>query len=581
MNTEQNLPNYINQAKSLNPTKYENKIRIAVLSNFTLNGLSDIIQVKCSEINVGCFSYVSEYNQYNQNILDESSQLYTFSPNLTFMILDIRTILGDIFYYHNTLNLSQRNDLIIKITNDLKNLIQSFTSKTKSKLIISNFVIPTYSSYGILDSKMDNGLKNIVNEINNNIENFVKIQKSIYLFDLNGFITRYGENNVFDYHKYFFGDIRISFDYLPYLANDLMSYVKAFLGLSKKCIVLDLDNTLWGGVIGEDGYDGIQLGPTPPGNAFIEFQKRLLALHERGIILVINSKNNYDDAIQVIKNHPFMILREKHFASMRINWIDKVTNMKDIASELNIGLDSMVFFDDDPVNREFIQTHIPEILTANIDNDPAIYAQILMNMNDFELLQITEDDSKRGGMYLEEKNRKNLMDSTTLDDFLKQLEIKAEIKNVDQSSLSRISQLSLKTNQFNLTTKRYQEEDIQKFSQDKKMIVSGIRVKDKFGDNGITGVYIIKKNNNKEWFIDTFLLSCRVIGRGIEDVMMANILKQAKQEGVEKVKAQFIPTQKNNPSSNFLPSYGFTQDDNYWVFSLDNEIKNSEHVEVT
>ena len=361
----------------------------------------------------------------------------------------------------------------------------------------------------------------------------------------------------------------------------MLSYVKAFLGKSKKCIVLDLDNTLWGGVVGEDGLDGIKLGSTPPGNAFVEFQKRLLALHQRGIILAINSKNNFDDAMHVIKNHPSMILREDHFASIKINWIDKVSNLKEIATELNIGLDSMVFFDDDPINREFVKMNIPQVHTVDIDDDPAMYAQILMQLNEFDLLQITEDDSKRGSMYLEEKNRKNLMESTTLDDFLKQLEIKTKIKKVDQFSLPRISQLSLKTNQFNLTTKRYQEEDILKFSQDEKILVYGAEVKDKFGDNGITGVYIIKKHNNEEWFIDTFLLSCRVIGRRIEDALMANILKQAKQEGVKRVKAQFIPTQKNHPASNFLPSYGFTLEGDYWVFSLENEIKYPENMEVT
>ena len=581
VNSEQNLPNYINQARSLEPSKYGNKIRVAILGNFTLNGISEIIQVKCSKINVGCFSYVSDYNQYNQDILNDSSKLYAFLPDMAFLILDIRSILGDAFYFPYSIDSAQRNDLITKITNDLKNLIISFTNTTKSKLIISNFAIPTYSPYGILDYKMEHGLKNIVATINNNLENFIKTQQSVYLFDLNGFISKHGENNVFDYHKYFFGDIRISFDYLSYLANDLLSYIKAFLGLSKKCIVLDLDNTLWGGIVGEDGYDGINLGPTPPGNAFVEFQKRLLALHQRGIILAINSKNNFDDAIQVIKNHPYMILRENHFTSMRINWIDKVTNMNEIASELNIGLDSMVFFDDDPVNREFVHTNIPQILTVDIGNDPAKYAQILMNLNDFDLLQITEDDAKRGSMYLEEKNRKVLMESTNLDDFLKQLEIKVEIKKVDKFLLPRISQLSLKTNQFNLTTKRYQEEDIEKFSQDKTMEVCGAQVKDKFGDNGITGVYIIKKNNHEEWFIDTFLLSCRVIGRGIDDAMMANILKHAKQEGVKKVKAQFIPTQKNQPISDFLPSYGFKLEGDYWVFSLENEIKIPGHIEVT
>ena len=194
----------------------------------------------------------------------------------------------------------------------------------------------------------------MVFDLNYKLSNAWKNENSIHIYDLNGFVSRFGQNNVFDYRQYFFGDLKISLNYIPFLANDLLGFIKPILGLNKKCIVLDLDNTLWGGIVGEDGFNGIKLGQNDPiGKAFIEFQKYLLSLHERGIILAVNSKNNLEDAIQVIKDHPNMVLREKHFACLKINWNDKATNLQEIAQELNIGLDSILFMDDDNVNRDF------------------------------------------------------------------------------------------------------------------------------------------------------------------------------------------------------------------------------------
>jgi FkbH-like protein len=580
MNQENKLSHYINTAKSLDINKYEKKLRIAILGSFTLNGLAEVIQVKCSDIKVGCTVYVSNYNQYNQDILNDSSDLYKFSPNITFLILDTQSILGNLYYFPYSIDITQRKNYIEEKLNELKNLINIFVKRSNSKLIISNFVIPSYSPYGIYDSKMDYGIKEMITDLNSKLNDYIKNQNSVYCYDLNGFVTRYGQNNTFDYHKYFFGDIKIAFDYIPYLAHDLISYVKSITSINKKCIVLDLDHTLWGGIVGEDGFEGIKLGPTPPGNAYVEFQKRLLALHQRGIILAINSKNNEQDALDVIRKHPHMILKEEHFACMKINWNDKLTNMKEIVNELNIGLDSVMFIDDDPVNRELIHTTLPQILTIDMGTDPVNFAPILMEMNDFDSLQITDDDLRRGKMYLEDKNRKTLLGSVSnLDDFLKQLDIKIEIKNADEFSIPRISQLTLKTNQFNLTTKRYQEEEIRKFVNDKKMLVECAQVKDKFGDNGITGVSIVKKEDS-EWIIDTFLMSCRIMGRRIEDGILSSILQRAKEEGVKKIKALFIQTSKNQPIANFLPDYGFVKEGDYWVFSLENDIKTPKHLKI-
>ncbi|NDB92858.1 MAG: HAD-IIIC family phosphatase, partial [Nitrososphaeria archaeon] len=201
-----------------------------------------------------------------------------------------------------------RKKLVNEKTNEILSLANKFSQFTKSKLIIANFAIPTFSSYGIFENKTDFGFHRMLNEINNNLSDAVLNSNSMYVYDFAKFVTKFGENNVFDYKQFFFGDMKISLDYIPHLASDLMSYVIGYLGISKKCIVLDLDNTLWGGVVGEDGFNGIKLGPEPPGNAFLEFQKTLLSFHHRGIILAINSKNNFDDAIRVIREHPYMQL---------------------------------------------------------------------------------------------------------------------------------------------------------------------------------------------------------------------------------------------------------------------------------
>jgi len=578
---EHKLSYYINKANDLDIGKFGKKIRIAILSSFTLNGLAETLTVKCAEHKIGCTTYVSGYNQYNQEILNSKSKLHEFSPDIAFLILDSRSLLGDFFYFPYSISGSQRKEFIEKKIIEIHSLITAFKQQSKSKLIISNFNIPTYSSYGIFESKTDYGLHEMVIDLNSKLTELLKQDSSVYLYDLNGFTTRFGASNVFDYAKFFYGDVKITFDYLPHLANDLMGYVKPFLGLNRKCIVLDLDNTLWGGIVGEDGFEGIKIGPTAPGNAFVEFQRHLLSLQQRGIILAINSKNNPEDALQVLREHPYMILREEHFACLKINWDDKVVNMKEIAEEVNIGLDSMVFIDDDPVNREYVKVNLPEVLTIDLPNDSSQYARALMDLNDFNVLKITDEDIKRGKMYFQERQRTEFEKTApNIDDFLRQLNIKLKIKNADQFTIPRISQLTLKTNQFNLTTYRYQEEDIKKFSENKNMLVRCVQVEDKFGDNGITGVFIVRKDNKTEWTIDTFLLSCRIIGRGVEEGMLGHILHLAKNEGVTKIKGLYIPTNKNKPCENFLSNYGFKKENDYWIYTLDSIPSIPEHLSV-
>lgn len=569
MSGEKKLSYYLNKATEIDGQTFEKKIRIALLGSFTLNGLPETFRVKCTEKNIQCTIYVGGYNQYNQEILNSDSNLYKFSPDISFLLIDSRTISGDLFYYPYSVSKEERKKFVDKKIDEIQKLIKVFDKKTNSKLVIANFSIPTFSPYGIFETKTDYGQNQMIVDLNNRLANMFSNSNSIFIYDFNNFVSKHGEKNVFDDKQFLFGDMKISLDYIPYLTNDLLSYIIGYLGISKKCIVLDLDNTLWGGIVGEDGFNGIKLSPEPPGNAYMEFQKVLLSLYQRGIILAINSKNNYEDAIKVIKEHPYMILREDHFASVRINWNDKVSNMKEIANELNIGLDSIVFFDDDPVNRGYMKISFPQILTVDLPEDPSQYAETIKNMNEFSILNITHEDRQRGKMYTEQRKRSELEKSTPdLEIFLKQLDLKISIKSANEFTIPRISQLTLKTNQFNLTTKRYQEVDIKRFSQDQNYIIGCAQVEDKFGDNGITGVFIVHKKNPKEWFIDTFLLSCRVMGREVEKGILGYILNKAKENGVEKIKAQFIPTQKNKPIEDFLPSCGFQKKDNLWVYLI-------------
>jgi len=569
MNSEESLSKYILDSEKLEINNFKKKIKVAFLSSFTINGLSESLKVKCSKRQISCNQYVANYNQYNQEILDKKSGLYSFSPDITFLILDTRSIFGKLFHFPYSITKSDRENFVNEKITEIINLITKFNETSNSKLVITNLSLPHYSPHGIAETKTNYSFHDAIIDFNKKLKEKVLNINSVYVFDFFKFVIKYGENNVFNFQNYLFGDIKISLDYIPHLANEFLPYIISFLGLTKKCIVVDLDNTIWGGIIGEDGFDGIRLGPQPPGNAFVEFQKYLKALSQRGILLAINSKNNFDDAIKVIREHPFMILTESDFSCMKINWNNKASNMEEISKELNIGLDSFVFFDDDPINRELIRESMPEITTPELPHDPSLYSEVIQSLHDFSTFQITSEDTNRRQMYLEQKQRTESQNSISdISEFLKKLNLEIEIKKTNSFTIPRISQLTLKTNQFNLTTKRYHEDQIKKLSEDKNILIGCAQIRDKFGDNGITGVFIVEKTNYDEWFLDTFLLSCRVMGREAEKAILYFIINEAKNNNIKRLKAKFIPTEKNEPIKNFLSDCQFYKKDDIWVYDL-------------
>jgi len=325
--------------------------------------------------------------------------------------------------------------------------------------------------------------------------------------------------------------------------------------MKKKCIVLDLDNTLWGGVVGEEGTSGIALSLHAPGSYFIAFQQALLDLYHRGIILAINSTNNPADAFEVLQSHPNMILRMKHFAAMRINWEDKVDNMRSLARELNIGLDSMVFLDDNPTNRSAMREFLPEVETPELSVDPAQYAQFLLALPYFESSAITDEDKMRGNLYVTERLRRaHEQASPDRDAFLRSLKLTMQVYKDDPSALARLSQLSEKTNQFNTHKIPLTVEQLQSYLGNDKYVVLYGKITDAFGDYGITAFALIRKEAH-EWVIESLLMSCRVLGRGMEQSFLYAISREAISAGVSKLSIDFIPTEKNTPAAEFVEKF--------------------------
>ena len=587
MEKEINFSDYVIKSKSIKKNDSMPELKVAFLANFTINGLPEILKVKSYQESIWVESYNAPYNQYVQEIINPTSGLYLQDPNLVFLLLDVEQFLGDFFYFPYRYSVEQRKELVAEKIKEIEDLLSLLQERSKAKVVINEFVVPAYSSRGIIESKQEYGLTESIHKINESLRAICKNNKRLFAFPLNSFLAHCTLNPLAEPKLKYLADMKFSSSGLISLASEYFSYIYPSASKTKKCLVLDLDNTLWGGVIGEDGVEGIKLGPDKEGKPFLDFQRKILELFERGVILAINSKNNHEDAMEAIRNHPYMLLREDHFACIKINWQDKVTNMREIAEELDIGLDSLVFLDDDKANRALIREHIPEVTVIDLPEDVSLYPSLIRSLRYFNLFNLTEEDVKRGKMYIDQKKRSLLkLDITDLNTFIKQLQIKVIIKQADDVNLDRITQLTQKTNQFNLTTKRYKEEEMHDLSISAIYGIESITVEDKFGDYGLTGLAIIKKDlKEKCWHLDTFLLSCRVLGKNVEFALMNYLIKKAKTEGMERIMGYFIPTKKNKPAENFLESCGFivTKEDGEkkeYTFDLSKDFKTEILVEV-
>lgn len=385
-------------------------------------------------------------------------------------------------------------------------------------------------------------------------------RKGIKIIDINAFVPQPKEVSFVDWKFFYISQMIIN----PKLAKAFKSWYGVQLNainlVRKKCIVLDCDNTLWGGVVGEDGVHGIKLGIDYPGICYKQFQELLTMAASKGIIIAVCSKNNEADVLEVWNTNTNNILNAQHISCHRINWQDKATNIKEIAEELNIGLDSLVFIDDNPVERSLVKSFLPDVTIPEFPQQPYELVNFFWEVYNqyFLTYELSEEDVKKTAQYKENFARKEAQKTFgNMDDYLRSLHMEVNIFPANDSNISRIAQMTQKTNQFNLTTRRYTQEDIVHFLK-KEAYVFCAGVKDKFGDNGITIAGIIQPVNDEEAYIDSYLLSCRILGREIEIAVLRYIFNLLHQKGIKQIKAAYIPTKKNILAADFYDKAGFT-----------------------
>lgn len=427
-------------------------------------------------------------------------------------------------------------------------LAQIDANKTVIALTMEN-------TYAVPFTEDDYSVQSAIEQYNAALLEAEKMHFNLKVIDYSEFTRNYPVADLFDWKFYFISQMGIN----PKLTKDFQSWwnrkLESIALKRKKCIVLDLDNTLWGGVLGEDGISGIKIGGDYPGKAFAFFQKSLLQLSKAGAILAVCSKNNEADVLEAWEKNPFMVLKKEHFAAYRINWTDKATNIKELAEELNIGLDSFVFVDDNPTERELIKQMLPMVSVPEFPAQPYELPMFFKQLvNDyFKVYSITDEDKKKTEQYKANAARAQAQHSfTDFGAFLESLDIQITIEAANEFNIPRIAQMTQKTNQFNLTTKRYTDADVKGFLADGWNIWC-ISVADRFGDNGITGCIMINGNE-----IDTFLLSCRILGKGIEKAFVKQILLELRNQGLTEVKATYLPTAKNAQVKDFYEKCGFT-----------------------
>lgn len=534
-------------------------LRIGVIGSSTLEPLTACIDVKSRLEGFTVDTYVGGFNVYQQEALDTKSALYAHRPDVVVLAVDPWSVLDKQFIASFVrMSIDERESTMEELVGTVSSVADVLEKNSSALILVNNFIAPVFSPLGIVDNKAELGLRRFFCEANRRLAQRFSESDRVFVVDLDSLAGDYGKSRTVNWNTWYRGSIPFSEEFTPVLAEEYLRYIRPLKGKTRKCIVLDLDNTLWGGIIGEDGIDGIKLGNTSPGVEYVDFQRHLLSLYNRGIILAICSKNNYDDAIKVLREHPFQVLREEHFAAMRIDWQNKAANIAELAKEINIGLDSMVFLDDNPVERAQVSQAHPEVLVVNMPKNPRLYRETLEKLKVFDVLSLTKEDMSRGEMYVGKRKRAQLENSaTSVEDFLRTLNLKVHVREVRDFDTPRVVQLIGKTNQFNLTSRRYTDAEIRKFRESEDVAVYSMAVTDKFGDEGVVGVAIVLKEAD-DWIIDSFLMSCRVIGRSAETALLTKIAADAKQAGAKRLRGEYLPTKKNAPAADLYNRHGFT-----------------------
>jgi FkbH-like protein len=530
---------------------FSSSVGVGFLRNFTIENIEPFLKFHCYSNGIKPEISFGGYNTIQQELLDKHSHIYQLCPEIIVLSL----MLESLDQNYGAVNWSSSQAI-----SNLREILELISANTKSTVLLNNFYPPFYSELGIMNAVNIFNAKDQVLKINTFLREYVNQHSSqFYLIDWERLISRLGEEAGIDYRYWYLSKAPFKLGFLNAYAMEITKVIKAIKGKTKKCLVLDCDGTLWGGIIGEDGLALIKLDKNAfPGNVFYEFQRSLLGLFGRGILLALCSKNNEGDVFEVIDKHEHCLLKREHLCAWRINWDNKADNLSSLANELNIGLDSMVFIDDDPAECDLVGKLLPEITVLQVPKKLYEYPPLLFKSGLFDTLSINEEDKERTLMYqVQQKRRSETNKFKDINQYLSSLRLVAHIHEAGKQEIPRVAQLTQKTNQFNLTTRRYSEVEIESFINGSASSVFTLSVEDKFGDLGLTGVLVAKKVD-QIGVIDSILLSCRILGRKLEHCFARYCMeKLEKKWDIGHWKAEYIATKKNLQTVNFWEDLGF------------------------
>ena len=530
--------------------------RLGVLSNSTVDFLLPSLVATAPRHGISLECIPADYDQVMQDALSPESSVNRAKPDAVLIAIDYRAI--SLF---SALGNQQDADRAVAAALAYVQTVRSgLKANGNAVCIVQTLAPPPERLFGSLDRVLPGTLRNVIERVNRGLAESV-LHTSDILFDVAGLAETVG---LADWHsptQWNLAKLPFSNAYLPLYADHVCRLIGALRGKSRRCLVLDLDNTIWGGVIGDDGLEGIQCAQgDPAGEAHLTVQRLALALRDRGVVLAVSSKNNDETARLPFQQHPEMLLREEHIAVFQANWNDKATNIKAIADELSLGVESMVLLDDNPVERDLVRQLLPQVAVPELPPDPALYARTLAAAGYFEAIVFSDEDTKRAGFYQENARRVTLRSQTgDIDAYLASLQMEITFQPFDATGRARIAQLINKSNQFNLTTRRYTEAEVARLEADGASFTLQVRLSDTFGDNGMISVIICRHRNESEWELDTWLMSCRVLGRRVEQMVLREILEHAERAGVHKLIGVYRPTDRNKLVQDHYAKLGFTQ----------------------
>jgi FkbH-like protein len=529
--------------------------RLGLLGNGTQDFIFDAIVATGARHGLEIECARGEYDQALQDATDPDSHISRSRPHAVLIAIDHRALP----WRATPGDAATAAENVERASNYLKTVRDAVRKNSGALCILQNLAAPPETLFGSYERRVPGTILWLVEALNRQIVDSLVMGEDI-LFDAAQLAQTVGLDSWHSAQEWNLAKLPFSSEFVPLYAEHIVRILAALRGRSRRCLILDLDNTLWGGVIGDDGIEGIKVAEGDAvGEAHRALQRFASSLRGRGIVLAVASKNTDEIARGPFRDHPEMILKEEHFAVFQANWQDKATNIKAISEELSLGLESMVFVDDNPVERGLVREILPQVAVPELEDDPALFARTLAAAGYFEAVAFSEEDRKRAALYQENARRVTLRQRAgDVDSYLASLDMEIVFKPFDATGRARIVQLINKSNQFNLTTRRYNEADIIAIERNPDIFTIQVRLIDRIGDNGMIGIVICRPDHGRTWRIDTWLMSCRVLGRRVEESVLCEIIDHAGRRGVERLVGEYIPTDRNLMVQKHYQKLGFT-----------------------